>query len=83
MAAGNLAAEADVDTALLATTSDLQEIVRWFLDREGTPCPEVLEGWRGEILHESLIGFLEGKKVIRVGNVRRPNPLVFEAFPKE
>jgi ribonuclease D len=83
VAAGNLAAEADVDTALLATTSDLQEIVRWFLDREGTPCPEVLEGWRGEILQASLIGFLEGKKVIRVGNVRRPNPLVFEAFSKE
>ena len=34
---GNLAAETDVDTALLATTSDLQEIVRWFLDQEGTP----------------------------------------------
>jgi len=83
VAAGNLAAEADVDTALLATTSDLQEIVRWFLDQEGTPCPEVLEGWRGEILQESLIGFLEGKKVIRVGNVRRPNPLVFEGFSKE
>jgi len=30
-------------------------------------------GWRGEILQESLIGFLEGKKVVRVGNVRRPN----------
>jgi ribonuclease D len=83
VAAGNLAAEADVDTALLATTSDLQEIVRWFLDREGTPCPEVLDGWRGEILQDSLIGFLEGKKVIRVGNVRRPNPLLFEPFSQE
>jgi ribonuclease D len=82
VAVSNLAAETDVDTALLATTSDLQEIVRWFLDREGTPCPEVLDGWRGEILQESLIGFLEGKKVIRVGNVRRPNPLVFEPFSK-
>jgi hypothetical protein len=57
--------------------------VRWFLDREGTPYPEVLDGWRGEILQESLIGFLEGKRVIRVGNVRRPNPLVFEPFPKD
>lgn len=83
VAAGNLAAETDVDTALLATTSDLQEIVRWFLNRDGTPYPEVLDGWRGEILQESLIGFLEGKKVIRVGNVRRPNPLVFEPFSKE
>jgi ribonuclease D len=83
VAVGNLAAEADVDTALLATTSDLQEIVRWFLDQEGTPRPEVLDGWRGEILYQSLIGFLEGKKVVRVGNVRRPNPLVFEPFAKE
>jgi ribonuclease D len=82
VAVSNLAAETDVDTALLATTSDLQEIVRWFLDQEGTPLPDVLEGWRGVILHEALIGFLEGKKVIRVGNVRRPNPLVFEPFPK-
>jgi len=83
VAVANLAAETDVDTALLATTSDLQEIVRWFLDKEGAPYPEVLEGWRGEILHEALIGFLEGKKVVRVGNVRRPNPLLFESFSKD
>jgi ribonuclease D len=83
VAVANLAAETDVDTALLATTSDLQEIVRWFLDQEGTALPEVLVGWRGEILQESLIGFLEGKKVVRVGNAKRANPLVFEAYPKE
>jgi ribonuclease D len=83
VAVSNLAAETDVDTALLATTSDLQEIVRWFLNKEGTPCPEVLDGWRGEILQESLIGFLEGRKVVRVGNVRRPNPLIFEPFPRD
>lgn len=83
VAVANLAAETDVDTALLATTSDLQEIVRWFLDKDRTPYPEVLEGWRGEILHEALIGFLEGKRVIRVGNVRRPNPLIFESFSKD
>ncbi len=83
LAVANLAAETDVDTALLATTSDLQEIVRWFLDKDRTPYPEVLEGWRGEILHEALIGFLEGKKVVRVGNVRRPNPLLFESFSKD
>jgi ribonuclease D len=82
VAVGNLAAETDIDTALLATTSDLQEMVRWFLDQENTPLPDVLEGWRGEILREALIGFLEGKRVVRVGNVRRPNPLVFEPYSK-
>jgi len=80
VAVSNLAAETDVDTALLATTSDLQEIVRWFLDKENTPTPDVLEGWRGQIMQETLIGFLEGRRVVRVGNVRRPNPLVFEPF---
>ncbi len=79
VAAGNLAAETDVDTALLATTSDLQEIVRWFLDQEGAPCPEVLEGWRGEILQDVADRFSRRQKGVRVGNVRRPNPLVFEA----
>ena len=83
VAVANLAAEADVDAALLATTNDIQQIVRWFLDKEGTPRPEALEGWRGEILEESLIGFLEGRKVVRVGNVRRANPLIFEACCKE
>lgn len=83
VAVSNLAAETDVDAALLATTSDIQAIVRWFLDKSGTPCPDVMEGWRGEILQESLIGFLEGKKVVRVGDVRRPNPLVFESYAKE
>ena len=80
VAVSNLAAEADVDVALLATTGDLQEIVRWFLDQEGTPRPSALEGWRGEILEESLIGFLGGRRLIRVGNVRRPNPLLIEPF---
>jgi ribonuclease D len=83
VATGNLAAESDVDTALLATTSDLQDIVRWFLAPENTPSPEALEGWRGEILREAVIGFLEGRRVVRVGNVRRPNPLVFEPFAKQ
>ena len=83
VAAGNLAAESDVDTALLATTSDLQEIVRWFLNPDGNPRPHALTGWRGELLQESLIGFLEGKRVVRVGNAKRPNPLVFEPFSRD
>jgi ribonuclease D len=77
VAVSNIATEADVDAALLATTSDLQEIVRWFLDPQN-PRPDAMEGWRGQILEESLIGFLEGKRVVRVGNIHRPNPLIFE-----
>jgi ribonuclease D len=83
VAASNMAAESDVDTALLATTSDLQEIVRWFLNPDDNPHPQALVGWRGELLQEALIGFLEGKRVVRVGNAKRPNPLVFEPFSRD
>jgi ribonuclease D len=78
VAANGLAAEFDVDPALLATTADLQDLVRWFLLKmEGEP-PAILEGWRGEILREPLLGFLEGRRCVRVANVKRANPLVFE-----
>jgi len=82
VASNGLAAEFEVDPALLATTADLQATVRWFLDRDGAPKPSILEGWRGEILAEPLLGFLEGRKVVRVGNAKRANPLVFEDFTR-
>ncbi len=83
VAANGLAAEYDVDPALLATTSDLQDLVRWFLEGE-TPGdePDAIVGWRGEILREPLLGFLEGKRYVRVGNIKKANPLVFEDFKK-
>ena len=81
VASNGLAAEYDVDPALLATTSDLQDLVRWFLDGETVgEEPDAIQGWRGEILREPLLGFLEGKRYVRVGNIKRANPLVFEDF---
>jgi ribonuclease D len=78
VAVNGLAAEFDVDTALLATTADLQDLVRWFLQKMEGEEPPVLHGWRGEIVREPLLGFLEGKRCVRVANVKRANPLVFE-----
>ena len=75
--ANSLAAQHQVDVALLATTSDLQNIVRWHLgltkDR-----PEVLEGWRGEILGLPLLNLLEGRSTIRVADPRSKSPLRIE-----
>jgi ribonuclease D len=83
VAANGLAAEYDVDPALLATTSDLQDLVRWFLEGETVGDePDAMVGWRGEILREPLLGFLEGKRYVRVGNIKKANPLVFEDFEK-
>jgi len=79
VASNGLAAEHHIDPALLATSSDLQDVVRWRL-RGGSEAdrPAALQGWRAEILQETLVEFLEGKRYVRVGNLRTPNPLVFE-----
>jgi ribonuclease D len=73
----SLAAEHQIDVALLATTADLQDVVRWLLgltqDR-----PDVLEGWRGEILGRPLLDLLEGRSTIRVADARSKSPLRIE-----
>ncbi|MGE5111852.1 MAG: ribonuclease D [Acidobacteriaceae bacterium] len=78
VAANGLAAEHQVDPALLATTADLQELVRWKLDPNGEDTAVLLEGWRGEILREPLMGILEGRRCVRVGDLSEDNPLKFE-----
>jgi ribonuclease D len=82
VAANGLAAEHEVDPALLATTADLQELVRWYLEQDGTPKPALLQGWRASIVAEPLLGFLQGDRCMRVGNVKRANPLVFDEWQK-
>jgi ribonuclease D len=78
VAANGLAAEHQVDPALLATTADLQDLVRWKLDPDGQENAVLLEGWRGELLSEPLLGILEGRRCVRVGDLAEDNPLHFE-----
>ncbi len=78
VAANGLAAEFQVDAALLATTADLQELVRWKLDPDEHSEVALLQGWRGELLREPLLGILEGKRCLRVGDLTEDNPLHFE-----
>jgi ribonuclease D len=73
--ANGLAAEHSVDPALLATTADLQEFVRWKLGLSEDGPPPVLQGWRGEILGQPLLALLEGRSYVRVSDLRSPNPL--------
>lgn len=73
----SLAAQQQVDVALLATTADLQDIVRWHLGLIEAR-PDVLEGWRGEILGRPLLDLLEGRSTIRVADPRSKSPLRIE-----
>ena len=72
--ANGLAAEYDVDPALLATTADLQDLVRWHLVGGRDVRPLVLQGWRDEILGEPLLDMLRGRSAVRVVDVHARNP---------
>lgn len=73
----SLAAQEQVDVALLATSSDLQDVVRWHLGLIEER-PDVLEGWRGEILGRPLLDLLEGRSTIRVLDAHSKSPLRIE-----
>ena len=79
VATSSLAEEHEVDPALLATSADLQDLVRWKLGLiPPDPEPPVLQGWRGEILGHTLLELLEGRCTLRVGDRGKRYPLVFE-----
>ena len=78
--ANSLATEHQVDMALLATSADLQEFVRWRLGLTTEAPSQLVESWRGEILGQPMIELLEGKRVIRVADPNSPRPLRIEAI---
>lgn len=79
MASNNLATTHQVDPALLATVSDLQDVVRWRLnDASDEDLPTCLQGWRGEILRQPLLDLLEGRRGIRVRDFRAEAPLGYD-----
>src|SRR5439155_26684830 len=74
-----LAAECHVDPALLAPMDDLKEVVRWRLGvADAGEEPFILQGWRGEIIRETLLELLDGKRSVRVASLEEANPLVVE-----
>ena len=76
----SLAVEHQVDPALLATTADLQEFIRGHLGLSNEKSSPLMEGWRGDVLGLGLVALLEGKRIVRVGDVRSPSPLSIEAL---
>ncbi|MSQ27197.1 MAG: ribonuclease D [Dehalococcoidia bacterium] len=76
--ANSLAARHQVDPALLATTANLQELVRWRLGAGEPERPAVLDGWRGEILGRPLLDLLDGRSIIRITDLKAPDPVRIE-----
>jgi ribonuclease D len=69
-------------TSLVASSSDLKHLIRCQLDHIplGNEFP-LNRGWRRTHILPQLLGFLEGNRTIRIGNLRSEAPFVFEEVP--
>lgn len=66
-AMANCCARARVATGLFGTNGDLRQLVRWHA--EGRPedrRPALAVGWRDEVCGETLLGVLDGSRILRV-----------------
>ena len=71
-----------ITPGLAATTSDVKKLVRARMYGEAPPADSHLtHGWRREHLLPDLMLFLEGRRGIRIGDLRKESPL--EYFERE
>jgi ribonuclease D len=64
--------------AIVGNSDDVKDLLAYELTpRRGTPRPNLLEGWRGEIVGKSFKKILDGKLAIRVADVNEDQPLEF------
>jgi ribonuclease D len=67
-----------VTAALAATTLDMKKLVRARMHNEPPPADSHLtHGWRRENLLPELLTFLEGRRGIRIGDLRKDSPLEY------
>jgi ribonuclease D len=64
---------------MVATTGDLKDLVRWFLEgRSPSDLPVLLQSWRAEVCGELLIDVLDGRKKLRVSDPSSSVPIAIE-----
>ena len=67
-----------ITPALAATTNDMKKVVRARLRDEAPPADSHLaHGWRRDHLLPELLTFLEGRRAIRIGDLRKESPLEY------
>jgi ribonuclease D len=77
-------AQARVATALVGTSSDLKDLVRWH--GQGQPPdrrPELLRGWRGEVCGQTLLDVLGGRRALRVVDPLADVPVALDPIDHE
>jgi len=80
LVAKQLARQNKVDPGLLATTTDLHDVLRWSLAGGAEKRPSVLEGWRGEILANTMLALVQGRMTVRITDPESRTPFSIEAL---
>lgn len=79
IALANRCAEMEVSTQLVATASDLRDLVRWHVyNGEKGNTPRIAQGWRAEVCGDLLTNLLDGKIRMRVGDPVSDHPIIFD-----
>ena len=64
--------------AIVGNSDDVKDLLAYELTpRRGSPMPNLLKGWRGEIVGKNFKKILDGKLAIRVADVTEDQPLEF------
>jgi ribonuclease D len=68
-----------VAVGLAGGSSDLKELVRWYLDGQpGDQTPEVFKGWRKEVCGKILLDVLSGRRALRIVNPEAEVPVALD-----
>lgn len=71
--------EMNVARSLVATRADLNQLVRWSLEKNQRGSrPRLTQGWRAEVCGQLLTDVLQGKVALRVANPHSDYPIAFE-----
>lgn len=78
-ALANCCAQKKVATTLVGSISDIKDLVRWHgLQRPEERRPILATGWRDEVCGETLLDVLDGRRVLRVVDLREDVPVAVE-----
>ena len=70
----------DLAPSLVGTAQDVRDLVAFELDYgvENGPPPRLAQGWRAEVIGNSLRNLLHGRVAIRIGDPLSDQPLLFD-----
>jgi len=78
------AAQEKVAVGLVGGSSDLKELIRWYLDGQQTrQLPELLKGWRRDVCGKTILDVLSGNRALRIVDPQAEVPVALDPVRDE